>query len=226
MGRLKKKTIIFGSSSDIGKKIKQVLNKDNIIEFNSKDLDLSNLEKAKNFKINIIPNNIIFVSAKNEPKDFLELNDNEIEEAFNINFLSFLILLKKLLKKVIKAKQKCKIILITSLYSRYGRSKRLLYSISKHALLGLTRNIAVELGPKGIIINAISPGYVDTKMTRRNLNSKQISFLKSKTPLKKIIKPLDIALVVKALLNDEIASITGQEIIVDGGISVNGSFGL
>jgi len=145
---------------------------------------------------------------------------------FNINFLSFLILLKKLLKKVIKAKQKCKIILITSLYSRYGRSKRLLYSISKHALLGLTRNIAVELGPKGITINAISPGYVDTKMTRRNLNPKQISFLKSKTPLKKIIKPLDIALVVKALLNDEIASITGQEIIVDGGISVNGSFGL
>jgi len=226
MGRLKKKTIIFGSSSDIGKKIKQVLNQDNIIELNSKDLDLSNLEKAKNFKINIIPNNIIFVSAKNEPKDFLELNDNEIEEVFNINFLSFLILLKKLLKKVIKAKQKCKIILITSLYSRYGRSKRLLYSISKHALLGLTRNIAVELGPKGITINAISPGYVDTKMTRRNLNPKQISFLKSKTPLKKIIKPLDIALVVKALLNDEIASITGQEIIVDGGISVNGSFGL
>ena len=222
MGRLKKKTIIFGSSSDIGKKIKQVLNQDNIIELNSKDLDLSNLEKAKNFKINIIPNNIIFVSAKNEPKDFLELNDNEIEEVFNINFLSFLILLKK----VIKAKQKCKIILITSLYSRYGRSKRLLYSISKHALLGLTRNIAVELGPKGITINAISPGYVDTKMTRRNLNPKQISFLKSKTPLKKIIKPLDIALVVKALLNDEIASITGQEIIVDGGISVNGSFGL
>lgn len=226
MGRLKKKTIIFGSSSDIGKKIKQVLNQDNIIEFNSKDLDLSNLEKAKNFKINIIPNNIIFVSAKNEPKDFLELNDNEIEEVFNINFLSFLILLKKLLKKVIKEKQKCKIILITSLYSRYGRSKRLLYSVSKHALLGLTRNIAVELGPKGITINAISPGYVDTKMTRRNLNPQQISFLKSKTPLKKIIKPMDIALVVKALLNDEIASITGQEIIVDGGISVNGSFGL
>ncbi len=112
------------------------------------------------------------------------------------------------------------------MYSRYGRSKRLLYSISKHALLGLTRNIAVELGSKGITINSVSPGYVDTKMTRRNLNSKQIKFLKSKTPLKKIIKPMDIALVVKALLNDEIVSITGQEIIVDGGISVNGSFGL
>ncbi len=226
MARLKKKTIIFGSSGDIGKKIKYVLNKDSILELNSKELDLSNIEKAKKYNIKIIPDNIIFVSAKNNPKDFLKLNDNEIEEVFNTNFLSFVILLKKLLRKIIKAKKKCKIILITSLYSRYGRSKRLLYSVSKHALLGLTRNIAVELGAKGITINAISPGYVDTKMTRKNLNSKQIKFLKSKTPLKKIIKPMDIALVVKALLNDEIVSITGQEIIVDGGISVNGSFGL
>ena len=226
MARLKKNTIIFGSSGDIGKKIKRVLNKDRILELNSKELDLSNIEEAKNYNINMIPDNIIFVSATNNPKDFLKLDDNEVERVFNTNFISFIILLKKLLKKIIKAKKKCKIILITSLYSRYGRSKRLLYSVSKHALLGLTRNIAVELGAKGITINAVSPGYVDTKMTRKNLNSKQIKFLKSKTPLKKIIKPMDIALVVKTLLNDEIVSITGQEIIVDGGISVNGSFGL
>lgn len=226
MARLKKNTIIFGSSGDIGKKIKRVLNKDSILELNSKELDLSNIEEAKNYKINMIPDNIIFVSATNNPKDFLKLDDNEVERVFNTNFISFIILLKKLLKKIIKAKKKCKIILITSLYSRYGRSKRLLYSVSKHALLGLTRNIAVELGAKGITINAVSPGYVDTKMTRKNLNSKQIKFLKSKTPLKKIIQPMDIALVVKALLGDETVSITGQEIIVDGGISVNGSFGL
>ena len=226
MARLKKKTIIFGSSGDIGKKIKRVLNKDSILELNSKELDLSNIEEAKNYNINMIPDNIIFVSATNNPKDFLKLDDNEVESVFNTNFITFIILLKKLLKKIIKAKKKCKIILITSLYSRYGRSKRLLYSVSKHALLGLTRNIAVELGAKGITINAVSPGYVDTKMTRKNLNSKQIKFLKSKTPLKKIIQPMDIALVVKALLSDETVSITGQEIIVDGGISVNGSFGL
>ena len=226
MARLKKNTIIFGSSGDIGKKIKRVLNKDRILELNSKELDLSNIEEAKNYNINMIPDNIIFVSATNNPKDFLKLDDNEVERVFNTNFISFIILLKKLLKKIIKAKKKCKIIVITSLYSRYGRSQRLLYSVSKHALLGLTRNIAVELGAKGISINAVSPGYVDTKMTRKNLNSKQIKFLKSKTPLKKIIQPMDIALVVKALLSDETVSITGQEIIVDGGISVNGSFGL
>ena len=226
MARLKKKTIIFGSSGDIGKKIKQILIKDKILEINSKKLDLGNLEQVERFETNFIPDNIIFVSAKNNPKEFLNLNDKEIERVLNINFISFMKILRKLLKKIIKAKKKCKIIIITSLYSKFGRSQRALYSISKHALLGLTRNLAVELGPKGITINAVSPGYVDTKMTRKNLTLKQINFLKSKTPLKKIILPQDIALIVKTLLNDETKSITGQEIIVDGGISINGSFGL
>ena len=226
MARLKKKTIIFGSSGDIGKKIKQILIKDKILEINSKNLDLGNLEQVERFETNFIPDNIIFVSAKNNPKEFLNLNDKEIERVLNINFISFMKVLRKLLKKIIKAKKKCKIIIITSLYSKFGRSQRALYSISKHALLGLTRNLAVELGPKGITINAVSPGYVDTKMTRKNLTLKQINFLKSKTPLKKIILPEDIALIVKTLLNDETKSITGQEIIVDGGISINGSFGL
>ena len=226
MARLKKKTIIFGSSGDIGKKIKKVLNKDKILEIKSKNLDLGNIEQVENFETNFIPDNIIFVSAKNNPKDFLSLSNREIQEIFNINFISFIKILKKLLKKIIKAKKKCKIVIITSLYSRVGRSQRAIYSISKHALLGLTRNLAVELGPKGITVNAVSPGYVDTKMTRNNLTLKQINFLKSKTPLKKIILPNDIARIVKILLDDETKSITGQEIIVDGGISINGSFGL
>ena len=226
MARLKKKTIIFGSSGDIGKKIKQILNKDKILEINSRDLDLGNIEQVENFETNFIPDNIIFVSAKNNPKDFLRLNDKDIQEIFDINLISFIKILRKILKKIIKAKKKCKIIIITSLYSKFGRSHRALYSISKHALLGLTRNLAVELGPKGITVNAISPGYVDTKMTRKNLTLKQINFLKSKTPLKKIISPRDIAFTVKTLLDDDTKSITGQEIIIDGGISINGSFGL
>ena len=226
MNKNRKKTIIFGSSGDIGKEIKKILKKDKIIEINSKELDLANLQSAKNFKISLIPDNIIFVSARNDPKEFIKLKDKEIEEVFNINLISFIHVLRNLLKKVIYSKKKCKIILITTIYSRFGRSRRFLYSVTKHALLGVMRNIAVELGPKGITINAISPGYVDTKMTRKNLNTKQIEFLKSRTPLQKILKPKDIAVVVKALLGNEITSISGQEIIVDGGITVNGSFGL
>ena len=134
MGRLKNKTIIFGSSGDIGKKIKQVLNNHYLLEINSKELDLSDIEAAKKFDVKILPDNIIFVSGKNNPKEYVKLSDEEIIEIFNINFISFIIVLKKILKKIIKSKKKCKIILITSLYSQFGRSKRLLYSISKHAL--------------------------------------------------------------------------------------------
>ena len=97
MARLKKKTIIFGSSGDIGKKIKQILNKDKILEINSRDLDLGNIEQVENFETNFIPDNIIFVSAKNNPKDFLRLNDKDIQEIFDINFISFIKILRKII---------------------------------------------------------------------------------------------------------------------------------
>ncbi len=221
-----KQTLIFGSSGDIGKGIKKIISNNKIIEINSKNLDLANINLVKNFKFNCIPDHIIFVSAQNKPKSFLNLKDNEIEDSLNINLISFIYILKKLLPKIIKSKKKTKIIIITSLYSKFGRSGRLLYSVSKHALLGLTRNLALELGHLGITVNAVSPGYVDTKMTRKNLSKKQIIFLKNKTPLRKIISVNDISNMVKILLSKDCSSITGQEIIVDGGISINGSFGL
>ena len=57
----------------------------------------------------MIPDNIIFVSATNNPKDFLKLDDNVVESVFNTNFISFIILLKKLFKKIIKAKKNVKL---------------------------------------------------------------------------------------------------------------------
>ncbi|MDB9735873.1 SDR family oxidoreductase [Candidatus Pelagibacter ubique] len=221
-----KQTLIFGSSGDIGKGIKKIISDNKIIEINSKNLDLANINSVKNFKFNYAPDHIIFVSAQNKPKLFLNQKDKEIEDSLNINLISFIYILKKLLPKIIKSKKKTKIIIITSLYSKFGRSGRLLYSVSKHALLGLTRNLALELGHLGITVNAVSPGYVDTKMTRRNLSKKEIIFLKNKTPLRKLISVNDISHIVKILLSKDCSSITGQEITVDGGISINGSFGL
>ncbi|MDC3037249.1 SDR family oxidoreductase [Candidatus Pelagibacter sp.] len=225
MEKLVKKTIIFGSSGDIGKEIKKSLYKHDVLEINSKQLNLKNLNSVKKFKFKSIPDNLIFVSAINYPKFFLKLKTKEIEDTLNINLISFIYIIQNLLKISQKHKKKIKIVIITSLYSKFGRSKRFLYSVSKHALLGMVRNLAVELGPYGVIVNAVSPGYVDTKMTRKNLKNDQINFLKNKTPLKKLVSTKDVANVVKILIDNN-HSITGQEIIVDGGISVNGSFGL
>jgi NAD(P)-dependent dehydrogenase (short-subunit alcohol dehydrogenase family) len=221
-----KKTLLIGGSSDIGKEIKLQLLDHRILEINSKDLDLANLSKVKKYSTRFIPDNIVFLSALNRPKKFINNTNKEITNAFNVNFFSLVFILKYFLKKLLKNKKKCNIVLITSLYSQKGRENRFLYSVSKHALLGVVRNLAVEYGRFGIKVNAVSPGFVSTKMTINNLSKNQISRIKKISPNKSLVEKKEVAEVVKFLLNSKSMNLNGQEIILDAGISIDGSFGL
>ena len=198
-----KKTLLIGGSSDIGKEIKFQLIDHSIVEINSKDLDLADLPKVKKFTTNFIPDNIVFLAALNKPKRFIENTNREISNAFNINFsiFSFLLLNK-------------------------GRENRFLYSVSKHALLGIVRNLAVEYGRFGIKVNAISPGFVSTKMTNKNLSKNQISKIKKTSPNRSLVEKKEVAEILKFILDSKSKNLNGQEIVVDAGISIDGSFGL
>ena len=85
-----KQTLIFGSSGDIGKGIKKIISDNKIIEINSKNLDLANINSVKNFKFNYAPDHIIFVSAQNKPKLFLNQKDKEIEDSLIFILLFFI----------------------------------------------------------------------------------------------------------------------------------------
>ena len=217
-------TLLIGGSSDLGKTLKKKIN-GKIVELNTDELDLSDIEKVKNFKIKSTYSKIVFLSAINNPKALIDTNDEQILRSLNINFISFIFLIKKILKQNLIKKKKCNIVLMTSLYSKLGCEGRFLYSVSKHALLGIMRNICVEYGDRGVRINAVSPGYVDTKMTRKNLNKKLINKIKSYSPTRKLVEKDEIANLIKFLLSDQSASITGQEIIIDSGITINAVYG-
>jgi NAD(P)-dependent dehydrogenase (short-subunit alcohol dehydrogenase family) len=221
-----KKTLLIGGSSDIGKEIKLQLIDHSIVEINSKDLDLADLSKVKKFTTNFIPDNIVFLAALNKPKRFIENTNREISNAFNVNFFSLVFILKYFLKKILKKKKSCNIVLITSLYSQKGRENRFLYSVSKHALLGIVRNLAVEYGRFGIKVNAISPGFVSTKMTNKNLSKNQISKIKKTSPNRSLVEKKEVAEILKFILDSKSKNLNGQEIVVDAGISIDGSFGL
>ena len=217
-------TLLIGGSSDLGKEVKKKLT-GNIHELNSKNLDLSDINKVINFQIKNTYSKVVFLSAINNPKELIATKEEEIIKNLNVNFISFIFLIKKILKKNISKKRNCSIVLITSLYSKMGRKDRFLYSVSKHALLGIMRNICVEYGNKGVRINAVSPGFVDTKMTRNNLDIKTINKIKNYSPKKKLVRKNEVANLINFLLSDESSGITGQEIIIDSGISVNGDYG-
>jgi len=223
---MKKNVLLIGESSTIGKSIKKVLIKEsyNIYGTTSKSLDLSSedsvnrfIEKNKKTKFD----HIIFLAAINNPTPFTELSREAFEDAYSINFKSFIYLLKSLIDNIPK-NQNSTITLISSLYGVVGRKNRFLYSTSKHFLNGAMKTLAIELAPYSIRVNCVSPGYVDTRMTKKNNNKVQLKKIINKIPMSRLGRPKEIANVVSFLISNNASYITGQNIIVDGGVMAGG----
>ena len=112
--------------------------------------------------------------------------------------------------------------MISSLYGFLARKGRLPYVISKHALNGAVKTLAIELAPFGIIVNALSPGYIATKMTYQNNSPEKVAKFVEGIPVGRLGDPGDIAEVAAFLCSRKNRYLTGQDIVVDGGFSVGG----
>lgn len=103
------------------------------------------------------------------------------------------------------------------------------YSASKHGVVGLVRSLAIELGPKGITVNAVCPGYIDTPMTDRtlaNISAKTgmsredaARHLLKDVPTGRFITPEEVAGSVLWLCSDAARSVNGETVVIDGGQS-------
>lgn len=107
------------------------------------------------------------------------------------------------------------IVNISSIWGQHGASCEVTYSCTKHALIGLTRSLALELAPSGIRVNCVAPGVIDTDMARE-LGGEVLDDLVEQTPLGRLGTPQDIANAVAFLASDKASFITGQVLTVDG----------
>mgnify|MGYP001321068025 FL=1 len=125
------------------------------------------------------------------------------------------------LTSIIAAKMKKnksgKIINISSIYGSVSKEKRSLYSITKFGLNGLTKSSALDLAKFNILVNSISPGVFNTKLTRKILKKNGMKKVKLKIPLKKLGNPEMLANLCIFLCSNYNNYITGQNIIIDGG---------
>jgi len=110
-----------------------------------------------------------------------------------------------------------------SILSRYGDAGLTAYTASKHAVLGLTRALAMELGPDGITVNCVQPGAIETGMTRPmfQANPAGRDYYTGRSALGRTGQPEDIAAVMAFLASDDACFVTGQGIMVDGGVMVH-----
>lgn len=139
---------------------------------------------------------------------------DDFDRIFNTNVRSLFLLNNALLPAMIHKKSGC-IINISSIWGVSGASCEVLYSAAKAAIIGYTKALAKEVGPSGIRVNAIAPGFIDTKMNSEYDESARAAFCED-TALMKIGNPSDIAKAVCFLANNA-DFITGQTLTVDGG---------
>lgn len=108
---------------------------------------------------------------------------------------------------------------ISSIWQEIARQNKLSYTITKSALRGLVQSLAIDLGEKNILINAVLPGALDTPMTRANLSAQQIEKIEQETPLKTLPQFEDVCELVAFLCSSKNTGLTGQFIAADRGYS-------
>lgn len=142
----------------------------------------------------------------------------ESEKIIKINLLGAIQAARAVSQFLVDGDQGGRIINISSIIGSRGYNGMSAYSASKAGMDGFTRALARELGRRQITVNSVGPGYVKTEMSS-TLNTAQLAQIVNRTPLGRLASEEDVLGLVRFLLSDAAAMITGQVILVDGGVS-------
>lgn len=218
-----RRILVLGGTGDIGSAIASQFSNDTVVAVGSKDVDLANKESVEEFvRLQSQPfDTIIHCAGFNLPGKFEYTSISDIEQSVQANLLGFLPIVKNNIHHW-RQTGTGRLVIISSLYGFFARDGRLPYVMSKHGLIGLVKTLAIELGPYGTRVNAVSPGYINTKMTSKNNTEETIAKLVSGIPAGRMGTPEEVAKAVKFLASEDNTYINGQDLIVDGGYSAGG----
>ena len=152
--------------------------------------------------------------------------DEMAARALAVNFWGVFRPLRAALPEMV-ARGAGRVVVVASIASLVGAPYTAAYTASKHAVLGLVRVAAAEYGGKGIAVNAVCPGYVDTDMTRRSLGriaaktglttEQALDRILARVPQRRLIRPDEVAGAIAYLLSEEAAAVNGTTLTIDGG---------
>ncbi len=188
--------------------------------FYFEEFDFINTSNIKSFSSKLINKYGRFYGLINNAAVGLEgvlgtMHENDIRKLIKINIEAPIILTKYISRSMLIA-QKGKVINISSIIGSTGFSGLSVYAASKAAMNGFTKSLSRELGKAGITVNAIAPGYMETDMTK-GLKGQKFNKIINRSPLKKLIKPREVAKMVEFLLGADADNITGSIITIDAG---------
>ncbi len=183
--------------------------------------DISKLSEVENLiaeakeKFNSVD---IMVNNAGITKDtlILRMKEEDFDSVIDVNLKGVFNCMKAVTPVMIKQKHG-KIVSISSVVGIAGNAGQVNYAASKAGIIGMTKSLAKEVGSRGINVNAVAPGFIETDMTG-SLNEKVKAEAEKNIPLKKFGRPEDVAEVVAFLAGSSSDYITGQVIHVDGGM--------
>ncbi|WP_297631894.1 3-oxoacyl-[acyl-carrier-protein] reductase [uncultured Clostridium sp.] len=177
-----------------------------------KVLEMIQYAKEKFEKIDIMVNN----AGITKDTLVLRMKEEDFDNVIDVNLKGVFNCIKAITPIMVKQRSGS-IINMSSVVGITGNAGQINYAASKAGVIGMTKSLAKELGGRGIRVNAVAPGFIETDMTE-DLNEKYKEEIKKALPLKRLGKAEDVANLVAFLAGEESSYITGQVINVDGGM--------
>jgi 3-oxoacyl-[acyl-carrier protein] reductase len=183
-------------------------------------LNLNDSENVKSFIKNTLTSESVDILINNAGinivADAAEISDDDFQKIQEINVHGPFLIAQALGKKMIEKKWG-RIVNISSIWGVVTRPGRLSYSVSKMALLGINKTLAVEWAKYNVLVNAVSPGFTLTELTKTTNTEEELNIIKDKIPQNRLALPEEIAKGVLFLSSNLNSYVVGQNLIIDGG---------
>lgn len=168
--------------------------------------------------LDILVNN----AGTNFPEPFVDVSDEHLDAMLGLNIRACFVAAQAAVRKMLEDPERADkggcVINMSSQMGHVGSPNRTVYCMTKHALEGLTKAMAVELAPQNVRVNSIGPTFADTPLVRRVVDTpEKRDFIMSRIPMGKLATLGDIAAAAVYLASPAAAMVTGTHLIVDGG---------
>jgi NAD(P)-dependent dehydrogenase (short-subunit alcohol dehydrogenase family) len=184
------------------------------VAFDVRDVPTVSQWVASQSPFDILVNN----AGTNRPGPFLETRPEDYDDVFALNVRASYFLAQAVARRLVAAGKRGSIINMSSQMGHVGSARRAVYCASKHAVEGMTKAMAAELGPHGIRVNTLCPTFIATPMTRPYFEDETFrAMVLSKIKLGRLGEPEDVMGAVLFLASDASALMTGSALMLDGG---------
>jgi NAD(P)-dependent dehydrogenase (short-subunit alcohol dehydrogenase family) len=160
-----------------------------------------------------------------DPRPSVDVSDTQWNDLMEVNLAGTFRVVREA-HDLLAASAASSVVLVSSIAAHVGMRRRASYAASKGAVEALTRVLAAEWAADGIRVNAVAPGYVRTELVANAINDKAVDIeaLQAAIPLGRLAAPSELGAAIAFLASDEASFITGQVLVVDGGMTIHAAW--